>query len=194
MFKRTAVFVAALFVFALQGQAADWKVDPAHSSVGFWVKHLVISKVHGAFGQFNGTITFDPENLKDGSAEMTIQVASIDTKNENRNNHLKSPDFFDVETYPVITFVSKKVIPGEGNLFQLVGDLTIKDVTKEVTFDCEFNGSIDGPGGKPRAAFSAATMINRQDFNITWSKVTEAGGLVVSDEVHINLDLEAVQI
>jgi polyisoprenoid-binding protein YceI len=194
MFKRTAVFVAALFVFALQGQAADWKVDPAHSSVGFWVKHLVISKVHGAFGQFNGTITFDPENLKDGSAEMTIQVASIDTKNENRNNHLKSPDFFDVETYPVITFVSKKVIPGEGNLFQLVGDLTIKDVTNEVTFDCVFNGSIDGPGGKPRAAFSAEAVINRQDFNITWSKVTEAGGLVVSDEVHINIDLEVVQI
>jgi polyisoprenoid-binding protein YceI len=124
---------------------------------------------------------------------LTVQIASIDTDNENRDKHLRSPDFFDAAKFPTMTFKTSKVVKGEGNKFQLVGDLTIKDVTKQVTFDCEFHGTVVDPQGGTRAGFSAEATINRQDFNIKWSNVLETGGLVVSDDVTIDLEIEAVK-
>lgn len=169
-----------------------WSIDVPHSTVGFVVKHMVISKVRGEFTEYEGMIHFDKDNLTAGSAEFTVQMASIDTENEKRNNHLKSPDFFDVENYPVMTFKSKSVT-GTLDNFQITGDLTIRDVTKEVTFDCEYNGSVTDPWGNTRSAFSAEATINRQDFNVTWNKIIEAGGLMVSDEVKIELELQLVK-
>lgn len=170
-----------------------WSIDIPHSSIGFVVKHMVIAKVRGNFNDFNGIIHFDENNLTAGSAEFTVQMASIDTDNEKRNDHLKSADFFDVEKYPMMTFKSKSV-SGNNENFQIVGDLTIKDVTKEVTFDCEYFGSIADPWGNTKSAFSATATINRQDFNVTWNKVIEAGGVVVSDEVKIEIELELAKM
>ena len=188
-FLLTAV---ALFAFAASTQAASWKIDKTHSSAGFAVKHLMVSKVRGSFGDFEGTLNFDPKNVSGGSVEFSIKVASIDTDNEKRDNHLKSPDFFDVENYPTMTFKSKKVVPGDEGEFKIVGDLTIKETTKEVTFDVEFNGMIDFMK-TTRAGFSATAKINRQDFGVSFSKVIETGGLVVDDMVKIIFEIEAVQ-
>lgn len=200
MFKKL-ILLSAFMLFAIGSvYAADeteaasnsWKIDGAHSSIGFSVRHLVISKVKGGFNDFSGSVTFDGENLSAGSVEFTVKVASIDTDNEDRDKHLSSPDFFDVEKYADMTFKSKSVVVSEDG-FMLVGDLTIKDVTNEVTFNCEFNGTVVDPWGNTRAGFSAVTKINRQDFNITWSKALETGGLVVSDEVTIQLELEIIK-
>lgn len=169
-----------------------WSVDNAHSSVSFSVRHMVIAKTKGDFKDFEGTVHYDGNSFKGSSAEFTIKVASLDTDNEKRDEHLRSADFFDVEKYPDMTFKSTKVIPVDENNFKLVGDLTIKDVTREVTFDCEFYGSTADPWGNTRAGFSARSSINRQDFNITWSKALETGGLVVGDEVEIMMELELV--
>lgn len=192
MIKRAALTLMALILVSSTATAKEWSVDQSHSEVGFSVKHMVISTVRGNFNEFDGSIQFDGKDLSTGSATFTIQTASIDTDNEKRNAHLKSDDFFNVEEYPTITFTSKKVVVGEGGKFQLVGDMTIRDVTKEVTFDCMFNGTIDDAWGNTRAGFIAETTINRQDFGVKWSKSLDAGGLVVSDEVNIMLELELV--
>lgn len=173
--------------------AADWQIDKTHSHVGFTVRHMVVSKVPGEFTDFEGTINFDGTNFDKASVTFTIQAASITTNNEKRDAHLKSDDFFAAEKYPTLTFVSKKVTPGENGHFAVTGDLTMRGVTKEVTFDCEFNGVIQDPYGNTRAGFSAETEINRQDFGVSWSKSMDAGGLVVSDNVDINIEIEAVQ-
>ncbi|MBU0985431.1 MAG: YceI family protein [candidate division Zixibacteria bacterium] len=178
---------------AAAGTASEWGIDAAHSSVGFEVRHLVISKTKGNFQDFSGTVTFEDGKLAAGSAEFTIQVASIDTDNEDRDKHLKSPDFFDVEQFPTMTFKSTKVTPGEDGAFKLVGDLTIKDVTKSVTFDCEFHGVVKDPWGNTKAGFSAMTTIDRSEFNISFNKAMETGGLVVGNEVSITLELELNQ-
>ena len=187
--KRMLFVLLGTLLLALPAVAAKWEVDKAHSSVNFKVSHMVISTVNGRFDTFDGTVNFDPEDLAKGSVEMTIDVASISTDNEKRDGHLKSADFFDVEKYPKITFKSKKVILGEGKHFQLVGDLTIKDVTKEVTFDCAFHGAVDFMG-TTKAGFACTTTIDRQDFHVNWSKTLDNGGLVAGDEVEITVDLE----
>jgi polyisoprenoid-binding protein YceI len=130
--------------------------------------------------------------LSKGTTEFTVQSKSITTDNERRDGHLKSPDFFAVDSFPTLTFKSTKVIPGTGSDFKLVGDLTMRGVTKEVTFDCTFNGTIEAMGGT-RASFSAHTTINRQDFKVSWSKSLDGGGLVVSDNVDINIELEVAK-
>lgn len=177
---------------AMNVSAAQWNIDKAHSSVSFTVKHLVISKVRGSFGDFSGVINFDGKDLAGSSVEMKVVVGSIDTDNKNRDDHLRGADFFNVEKYPEMTFKSTKVIKGEGDSFKLVGNLTIKDVTKEVTFDCEYNGSAEFMGTQ-KAGFSAKTTIDRQDFGITWSKALDSGGLVVDNDVVINIEIEANQ-
>ena len=169
---------------------ASWEIDKSHSSVGFSVSHLVISNVKGSFGDFAATIAFDADKLEAGKVEMTVQVASIDTDDAKRDDHLRSADFFDVENFPVMKFKSSRVHDIAGKEFKLTGDLTIRDVTKEVTFDCAFNGVIDDPWGNTKAGFSAFVVINRQDFNVKWNKALDAGGVVVGDEVKISLELE----
>ena len=197
--RKTLSLALLMFVaLVLSGQAATWNVDKAHSSIGFKVSHMVISKVNGNFKQFDGTIEapmMDEKklDLENSAVSMTVDVASIDTDNEDRDKHLRSEDFFDVVQYPSMTFVSKEVIPQEGNKFKLVGDLTIKDVTKEVTFDGTFNGVVTDPWGNTKAGFSAETTINRQDFNVEWNKTLDAGGLVVGDDVEIMIEMELAE-
>jgi polyisoprenoid-binding protein YceI len=193
MRKGVVTAASLLLVLASLARAEKWEIDVAHSSVGFSVRHMVVTKTHGKFNDFAGYIDFDGKNVEKGSVEITAQIASIDTDNKKRDDHLRSPDFFDAEKFPTMTFKSKKVIKSSGSEFKLVGDLTIKDVTKEVTFDCEFNGVINDPMGNTRAGFSATAKINRQDFNVKWSKSLDAGGLVVGNEVKISLEIEAVK-
>ncbi len=190
MRKFIALLLALVFVFSFQ--VAAWEVDVTHSSVQFVVSHLTISKVRGEFKDFDGALTFDGQNLKDGSVTFAVKAASVSTGNTNRDDHLKSDDFFNAEKYPEIKFVSKQVTPGEGKKFKMIGELTIRDSTKVVSFDCEFNGLISAFGGK-RAGFSAETTINRQDFNVKFNKALDTGGLVVGNDVKLTLELEFVE-
>ncbi len=193
MLKKIFALTLALAVTAAAVQAQTWSIDKAHSSLGFSVRHMVISKTTGQFSDFEGTLNFDGKNLAAGSVTVTAQMASIDTDDGKRDEHLRSADFFDVEKFPTMTFESKRVIPGEGNDFELTGDLTIKGVTKEVTFDGEFHGAMKDPWGNTRAGFSAETTINRQEFGITWNQTLDAGGLLVGNDVDINVEMEFVQ-
>jgi len=193
MLKRFVAFALVALLGAGSVPAATWNVDVSHSSIDFSVSHLVIAKVRGGFDQFSGVIEFDGENWDKASTTWTVDVATINTRDADRDAHLRSADFFEVEKYPSMTFTSKKVIPGEGNSFKLVGDLTIKGVTREVTFDGEFRGVIADPWGNTRAGFSAETTIDRKDFNITWNKVLDAGGLTVGNKVDIKIDVEAIK-
>lgn len=189
MVQRIIVTLVALFLLAVGVSADTWHADAAHSSVNFTVTHMVISTVNGKFDSFEGTLDWDGNDVTTGIVEFTIQTSSVDTDNEKRDGHLSSPDFFDVAQYPTITFKSTKVIPGDGKNFQLVGDMTMHGVTKPVTFDCTYNGSI--PFMKTvKAGFSAKATINRKDFGVSWSRALDGGGLVVSDEVEIDLALE----
>ena len=193
MLKRIVILSLAMIMLAWPLQAAEWNIDKAHSSIGFSVRHLVISSVKGSFIDYTDTVKFDGKNLADGSVEVTIKVASINTENEDRDNHLRGSEFFNVAEYPTMTFKSKKIIPGADNEFKMIGDLTMKDVTKEITLDGKFNGTIDDPWGNTRAGFSAETTINRQDFNVSWENKLKDGSLVVGNEVTILLDVELVK-
>lgn len=164
-----------------------YSVDPAHSKVGFEIPHLVISSVEGRFAAFESEIEL-ADKFTDSKVSATVDTASIDTANADRDKHLKSADFFDTAKYPKMTFKSKK-ITGTANDFKIVGDLTIKDKTKEVTLDGKFLGTVKDPNGNTKAAFTATGKIIRQQFGLNWSKLVEAGPLV-GDEVTINLKIQ----
>jgi polyisoprenoid-binding protein YceI len=170
-----------------------WTLDASHTDAGFAVKHLMISTVRGRFAGVSGTVEFDPSDLSTGQARISIDTASIDTRDEKRDAHLKSADFFDVASFPVITFVSRRAQAVKGERFQLVGDLTIKDVTREVVLDVESNGLQADPWGGQRAGFSARVAINRKDFGLGWNVALEAGGVLVGEEVKITLDVELIK-
>ena len=176
-----------------------WSIDNAHSQVGFAVKHLMISTVRGRFGTVSGTVKFPEGDYKDASADVTIDAASIDTREEKRDAHLRSADFFDVEKFPTLTFKSRRVqavmITAEaaGDTFQLVGDLTIKGLTREVVLDVEVEGFQKDPWGNRKGGFSASTRVNRKDFGLTWNQALETGGLLVGDEIKISLDVQLLQ-
>ncbi len=176
----------------MDGQT-KWQIDASHSAAEFAVKHLMISTVKGHFADVTGTVTVDEANPKAAKVDVSIGVASIDTREAKRDAHLKSADFFDVERFPKILFRSKRV---EGSLdgdFMLVGDLTIRDVTREVTLNVESSGTIADPWGGQRAGYSATTKINRKDFGLTWNVALEAGGVVVGDDVKIAIEVELVK-
>jgi len=194
MVRRTAIASILLAILATAAQAGEWKVDPAHTSVGFQVSHLVISRVHGEFKDFDAKLVFDDSAIEKGSVEFTAKTASINTDNEDRDKHLRSSDFLDAEEYAVITFKSRSIIREGASGFKLIGDLTIRGVTKEVTFDCEFNGTVKDPWGNTKAGFSAETTINRQDFNVSWSKTLDSGGLMVGNEVRIMIEAEFTKV
>jgi polyisoprenoid-binding protein YceI len=185
------IAAAALVVPSLS--AATWEIDKVHSRAGFTVKHMVISNVEGKFDDFSGTINFDGKDFAAATVVVSINPASINTGNTTRDKHLKSPDFFAADSLPQMGFKSTKVIPGKDNTFQIVGDLTMRGVTKEVTLDAVFNGTVKGMQGDTRAGFSATTTINRQDWGVSWSKTLDSGGLVASNDVKITLEVEAVQ-
>lgn len=173
-------------------QAATYKLDASHTTIGFSVRHMMVSNVKGSFGQFDGTIEFDETNPSAMKASAVIQVASIDTANEKRDEHLRGADFFDAEAHPTITFETTRV---EGSLpnLTLVGNLTIKGVTKEVSIPVEVGGPITNPWGKVVIGLSGGTTINRQDFGVNWSKSLDGGGVVVGDEVKLILEIEAIK-
>lgn len=170
--------------------AGTWTIDPAHSTVGFSVKHLMVSKVRGTFDTFSGTITVAEDGTPSVNAE--ISVASISTKNEQRDGHIRSADFFDAEKFPTATFVSTSVAP-KGDDYVLTGDFTLKGVTKPVSLDLEFNGVNPGMGNGPVAGFEATTVISRKEFGIDIEMPLEGGGVVVGDKITITLEIEAGQ-
>ena len=172
--------------------AAIYQVDPVHSQVQFTVNHLVIFKVSGLFNEYQGEIEADPANQSLKSARAEIKVASLDTREPKRDDHLRSADFFDAENHPEMTFVSKK-IEGQGNDIIVYGDLTIRGITREVALKGSYLGENTDPWGNVRAGFSASTVINRHDFGLSWNKALETGGFVVGDEVTINLEIQGVK-
>jgi polyisoprenoid-binding protein YceI len=169
-----------------------WAIDPVHSSVEFAVRHLMITTVKGRFTDVQGTVVLDDANPAAAAAEITVNVASIDTREAQRDAHLRSADFFDAETHPTLTFRSKRVGSLSGDRFTLVGDLTIHGVTREVTLDITSEGRSKDPWGGERAGYSATTKIKRSDFGLTWNQLLETGGLAVSDDVKITLDVQLV--
>lgn len=169
-------------------RAGTWVLDASHSEVGFSVRHMMISKVRGTFAVAEATIVA-PENPLELTLDAKVDVASINTKDEGRDNHLRSADFFDVENYPNITFVSTGVRQ-QGGDFLVDGDLTIKDVTKPVTFEVEFGGFGTDPWGNYKAGATAKTVINREEFGLTWNAALETGGVLVGKDVTIELDLQ----
>jgi len=189
-----AALALALTVAAASAGAVPYKIDPAHSEVGFRIRHF-FSKVPGHFNDFQGTIQLDEKNLAASSVDVTIQATSINTNNERRDTHLRSEDFFFVEKYPTLTFKSTKVTPVEGDAhkFKIDGDLTMRGVTKPVTLDAELTGI--GAVGKmgSRAGFEATTRVNRKDFGINWNRVLDNGGTMLDDMVAIELGVEAVK-
>jgi polyisoprenoid-binding protein YceI len=170
-----------------------WKIDPTHSEVQFKVKHLVISTVTGSFGTFNGQIEADEEDFENAKATFTADIDSISTNNEDRDQHLKSDDFFNAEEYPQISFESKNFQKvGEGE-YKVTGDLTIRDVTKEIELDVVHGGTVGDPYGQIKAGFEVTGTINRKEFGLTWNAVTEAGNVVVGDKIKLQLNVQFVQ-
>ena len=178
---------------ATQTSISTWTVDPAHSIVEFAVKHLVITTVKGRFRDFEGTIRIDESHPENSSVSASVDVASVDTNTADRDAHLRSDDFFNAERYPKITFRSTTVERVDDTHYKVHGDLTIRDVTKQVVLDAEFEGEVDDPWGHRRAAFTATTQISRNEFGVKWNQLIETGGAVVSDNVKITLNVEAVR-
>lgn len=172
---------------------STWTVDKTHSNVDFQVKHLMISTVRGHFRDFEATLVLDEQNPVNSRVTAAVDVASIDTNQPDRDAHLRSDDFFNAEAFPKLTFESRNVETSDGRAFRVTGDLTIRDVTREVTLDGELEGRIQDPWGNERVAFSAKTEISRKDFNVRWNQVLETGGVAVSDAVKIRLYIEAVK-
>ena len=170
--------------------AGTWNIDPTHSEVGFVVRHGMVSKVKGVFSKFDGAITVDEDPLR-SRVEATIDASSIDTREPQRDAHLRSSDFFDVETHPEIRFVSTEVSPS-GNDYKVTGDLTIHGATRQVELALEFNGVAPDPWGGLRAGFSASTEISRADYGIEFNIPLDGGGVVVGDKIKIYLEIEAV--
>ncbi len=169
-----------------------WSIDPTHSEVQFKVKHLVISTVTGTFNKFEGSLETETEDYDGAHTSIKIDINSIDTNVADRDNHLKSEDFFASEKYPYITFegILNKV---EGNSYKLVGPLTMRDVTKEVELNVELGGTMVDPYGQTKAGFEISGVVNRKEFGLSWSAVTEAGGVVVGDDVKLQLNVQVVK-
>jgi Uncharacterized conserved protein len=189
MKKLIIVLSLGLMPWAMFGQT-KWNVDAAHSSVKFTVSHLVISEVEGSFKKFNGSISTSNPDFSGASIEFTVDVKSISTDNDMRDNHLKSPDFFDAEKFPEMTFKSTSFKKISGNKYELVGDLTMHGVTKSVKFSVDYGGTMNDGMGNTKAGFKATAVIDRFNYGLKWSKATETGGLVVGNEVTISLRLE----
>lgn len=171
-----------------------WNIDYAHSELTFSARHMMISKVRGRFEDWAGVVNYDADNPASTTVDITIQTASINTKEEQRDRHLRSGDFFDAETYPTMTFKSTRVEQDDANSGRLIGDLTIRDITKEVVLDVEYSGTGQNPWGMTIAGFSASTTINRKDWGLNWNVALEAGGWLVSDKITIEIDLELQKV
>ena len=173
-------------------EPGTFAIDASHSSVGFSVRHLMVAKTKGRFADFAGAITIDEDPLK-SSVEVTIQAASIATADEQRDGHLRSADFLDVEQHPTLSFKSTSVTHKGSSSFAVEGDLTVRGVTRPVTLDLDYEGTVTDPWGGQRAVFSAKTKLNREDFGLTWNQALETGGVLVGKDVSIDLEVEAVR-
>src|SRR5690606_12622367 len=178
---------------AAAGGRSTWQIDPAHTQVWFAVKHMMFATVKGQFPGVAGELTLDPSDPAASSIEVQLDAATIDTRNEQRDAHLRSPDFFDAETYPQLTFVSRSVAPKGGSKYSITGDLTIRGVTREVVLEAEETGRGVDPWGQEKLGFTATASIDRKDFGLTWNQALEAGGVLVSDEVRISIDGQAAR-
>ncbi|MGA1193268.1 MAG: YceI family protein [Kiritimatiellia bacterium] len=183
---------ATVMTVNLEAVAATYNIDASHTTIGFAVKHMVVANVKGSFGEFSGTIDYDADAPEGMSASAVIQVASIDTKNADRDAHLRNEDFFDAGQFPEITFQTTSV-SGTAPDITLTGDLTMKGVTKEISLPVELSGPITDPWGNERIGLSGETTINRKDFNINWSKTLDNGGLVVADNVKLIIEIEGIK-
>ena len=170
--------------------ATNWQLDPVHSSVDFAVRHLMIASVKGSFDELAGSVTIDPENQSAPSVDVTIQTASINTRQPQRDAHLRSPDFFDAEQFPTLEFKGGRIEGDVDSEFKLFGDLTIRDVTRPIVLDVTKEGEGSDPWGNNRLGFSATTKIDRRDFGLTWNQALETGGFVVGDEIKISIDVQ----
>ena len=172
---------------------AAWQIDPAHTEVEFSVRHLMISNVKGRFGNVTGSVDFDPENPGAFALDVSIPVATIDTRLEQRDAHLRSADFFDAEHYPAMTFRGRSVIGDASGDFKLAGDLTIRGVTRPITLDVTTEGHGNDPWGNERVGYSAAGKLDRKDFGLTWNQLLETGGVAVGDTVKIAINVEVMR-
>jgi polyisoprenoid-binding protein YceI len=170
-----------------------WTIDTSHSTVDFVVRHMVVSKTRGTFTDWSGSIEVDKEDPAKSAVTAKIAVASIDTRDKKRDAHLTSADFFNAEKYPTIEFKSRRV-DGNGELFKVIGDLTIQDQTHEVVLDADYNGLNKDPWGNTRVHYSARTTIDRKDFGLSWNQVLEAGGLLIGETVTIEIEIEALKV
>ena len=178
---------------ALTELTGTYTLDPAHTRIGFVARHAMVTKVRGAFNEFEGTATLDGANPANSSAQVTISTASIDTRNAQRDGHLRSNDFLAMDEYPQITFVSTGARQVDDSTFELTGDLTIKGVTNPITIPFSFEGAAKDPFGNLRVGFEGAVTINRKDYGITWNAALETGGVLVSDKVTLEFEISAIR-
>ena len=192
--KTLKILIALLFISAsLTFAQTNWAFDKSHSKIGFSVTHLLITDVEGQFKDFEATIVSPSEDFQNATIEFSADIASIDTDNEKRDGHLKSDDFFNAEKFPTMTFKSKSLTKVDGKKYKLVGDLTIRDVTKVVSLDVKYNGTVKDPWGNIKSGFTLEGVINRFDYNLKWDSAIETGGLVVGEDVTILAKLQLVK-
>jgi polyisoprenoid-binding protein YceI len=178
----------------LEQLTGTYDIDPAHSSLEFAAKHAMVTTVRGRFSDFTGVITIDAADPSKSSAEVTVQLASLDSRSDQRDAHLRGEDFFDIEKYPTMTFKSTRAAAGKGEgEYRMRGDLTIKDVTREVELELTFTGAAQDPWGGQRVGFEGHATVNRKDWGLNWNVALEAGGILVSEKVKLNLDIAAVK-
>jgi len=190
----TAAGLATILLLPAGAATTDWKIDPAHSSAQFSVRHMAISTVRGAFSKVTGAIVLDDKDITKSTVDVTIDVTTVDTREPGRDKDLRSDHFFDVDHFPTMTFKSKKVEQVAPGKLKVTGDLTIRGTTKEVALDVEGpTAPVKDPWGNQRAAVSATAKINRQDFGVKWNATMDNGGLVVGDDVNITIDVEMIK-
>jgi len=190
--KKFFVFFLSFIVAAsaLSAQTTRWELDPSHSELGFRAKHLLIATTKGKFTDYKVTVLSDKADFTDAKIEVIAKVKSIFTDNNDRDNHLRSADFFDAEKYPELKFVGKSVKKFSGNKYKVTGDLTMKNVTKTVTLDMEFGGVVKDPWGNTKAGFTLTGELNRFDYGLAWNKAIETGGLVVDKMIKLDIEIE----
>jgi polyisoprenoid-binding protein YceI len=177
-----------------QPKSASYTIDPTHSRIGFIVRHAMISKVRGSFDEFEGTGTFDAENLGNSQLNVSIATASIDTRNTDRDEHLRQNDFLDIATYPAITFTSTAATALSDTSYRVTGDLTIKGIAKSIDLDLEFTGTAVDPWGNTRIGLEGSTVINRKDWGISWNAPLDAGGVLIGENVTLEFEISAIQV
>ncbi|TDD93973.1 YceI family protein [Flavobacterium cellulosilyticum] len=170
-----------------------WTIDPTHSEIGFKVKHMMFTNVSGKFGTYDATITTENDNFENATIEFSADIDSIDTNNTDRDNHLKSGDFFDADNYPKLTFKAS-TFTKNGNDYELTGDLKLRDITKSVKFPVEFSGLLTDPWGNTKVGLNIEGKINRKDWGLNWNSALETGGVLVGEEVKLNIDLQFVKL